>query len=121
MLAKLTPVVSISKTFYVQLLSYYSLARKLQCLAVSRLTFCKTLSYKKSACKKLVKLTPRDQLTVNVDLEVVHATRDEKVVWLSSELYYKISCFNLNSIFTFCIKDCGLHSQKYQLFFCMFN
>jgi len=49
---------SISLTFYKQLLRQYYYDKKLQSQTLSRETLRKTLAYKKSAHKILVKLTP---------------------------------------------------------------
>jgi len=55
--------VSISPTFYEQLLRQNSFAKKLQTQIVSIYKLRKKLLYKKAACKLLVKLTPGGKLT----------------------------------------------------------
>jgi len=50
--------VSISSTFYEQLLRQYSCAKKLQSQTVTREKLHKILSFKEAARKMLVKLTP---------------------------------------------------------------
>jgi hypothetical protein len=54
MLVKLT----ISSTFYEQLLRGYSFAKKLQSQTVTREKLCESLSYEKVLSKMLVNLTP---------------------------------------------------------------
>jgi len=57
-LSKMLVKLTISSTFYEQLLRRYSFAKKLQSQTVTREKLCESLSYEKVLRKMLVNLTP---------------------------------------------------------------